>query len=263
MLGQGPSLMENSRTNCTYELSEPVEPSEKLDVFMSHTWTSDRFLKYVAILYHFNGHFSHVAAHFAALATFLVLLTVKVFTPWGVYMPVFHLPFPGNPTEYPEGMPLCGPVFFVGCVTQITTFAFGHVLFKTRSVYQQMIFLDKCCIHQTDPELKRRGIDYMGNFVTQSKTMFIPFDNARWRISNGCGAITSSPLFFVTRKVKLLTLSTSCRFRLQYLSLSTLFCASLASLASSSCWRSTTLFTNSGIRKVGSSTSPSGELEAR
>ena len=32
-------------------------------------------------------------------------------------------------------------------------------------------FLDKVCIHQTDPALKRKGIDSLGGFLAHSKRM--------------------------------------------------------------------------------------------
>jgi len=180
MLSQGPSLMANSQTEATFLLSEQLEAGlADIDIFLSHTWSSNEYLKYVAMLYHFNGRSSFLAAHSAALATFLVLLAVKQLTPYGGYLPVFYVPMPGNVEEYPRGLPVCGPCFFVGCVVQVGAYVFGHLIWSWApgGGYQKTVFLDKCCIHQVDAEKKRRGVEHVGSFVKQSRTMFIPFDD--------------------------------------------------------------------------------------
>ncbi|CAK0907867.1 unnamed protein product, partial [Prorocentrum cordatum] len=175
MLAQGPSLMSNSQTEATYLLSEQLDEGQRhIDIFLSHTWSSDEYLKYTAMLYHFNGRFSFLAAHFAALFTFLALLAIKELTPYGSLLPCFYVPMPGNVDEYPRGLPVCGPCFFAGCVMQIATYVFGHFIWFG---YRKTVFLDKCCIHQTDVEKKRRGVEFVGSFVKQSNTMFIPFDD--------------------------------------------------------------------------------------
>jgi hypothetical protein len=178
MLGQGPGLMSNSQTESTFLLSEQLEDQQHIDIFLSHTWSSNAWLKYAAMLYYFNGRNSIVAAHSAALAAFLMLLAVKELTSYGGYLPVFYVPMPGNVEEYPKGLPVCGPCFFIGCVVQIGTYVFGHFIwFWTRGVYRKTVFLDKCCIHQTDEDMKRRGVEHVGSFVKQSRSMFIPFDD--------------------------------------------------------------------------------------
>ncbi|CAK0863325.1 unnamed protein product, partial [Prorocentrum cordatum] len=83
MLGQGPGLMANSQTEATFSLSEQLEEQPYIDIFLSHTWSSNAYLKYAAMLYYFNGRSSFVAAHSAALATFLMLLAVKELTSYG------------------------------------------------------------------------------------------------------------------------------------------------------------------------------------
>jgi hypothetical protein len=174
VLRAGPALMNNTAEaqNC-YELSQQID-SKDLDTFLSHTWTSNNYLKYLALLYHFNGRFSFVMAHAAALLTFLCLVAIK-YAGYSDCLPRFYMPIPGNP-DYPRGLPVCGPCFFVGCAVQIFSYIFGH-LFDCRAVPRQTLFLDKCCIHQTDPELKREGIYNVGGFVAQSRSMFVPWDD--------------------------------------------------------------------------------------
>jgi hypothetical protein len=169
--------MANSQLDYTYDLSEPVIDSGQIDIFLSHTWSSNQYLKYVTMLYYFNGTFSFVAAHLAALSMFLMLMAVKLLTPYGGYFPVFNIPMPGNEEDFPLGLPVCGPCFFIGCAVQVGTYLFGHVFFCwIKKFYGAMIFLDKCCIHQTNDDLKREGIMHVGGFVCQSKIMFVPFD---------------------------------------------------------------------------------------
>jgi hypothetical protein len=130
------------------------------------------------MLYHFNGRFSFVAAHLAALCTFLTFLAIKELTPYGSLLPCIYVPMPGNVEEYPRGLPVCGPCFFIGCVVQLGTYVFGHFIwFWARFGYRKTVFLDKCCIHQTDLDKKKRGVEFVGSFVKQSRTMFIPFDD--------------------------------------------------------------------------------------
>jgi hypothetical protein len=133
-------------------------------------------MKYLAMLYHFNGQFSLWAAHTAALLVFTVLAGIKFLTPYGHHLPAFHLPMPGNTAEYPLGLTVCGPCFFVGGAVQMCTYVFGHH-YPCRRLHRETVFLDKSCIHQTDPDRKQEGIRHVGGFVSQSSSMFVPWDD--------------------------------------------------------------------------------------
>merc|ERR1719401_538142 len=45
------------------------------------------------------------------------------------------------------------------------------------SILGPCVFLDKTCIHQTDPEKKRKGISMLAGFLANSSTMLVVYTN--------------------------------------------------------------------------------------
>ena len=175
----------SSGSETTFELSEAVP---KLDVFLSHSWRDNGFLKYLALCWHFNA----VPAAFAGLLTGFALCsyqrasgtpltptasfgnfaaeTLPAAETLGLAWMLDGLREPWNDPNYE--MPvvkICQPV---GLVVFLLVLFFGHHLTPTRRV-----FLDKICIHQTDPIRKAQGIAAIDEFIHRSQTMFILYND--------------------------------------------------------------------------------------
>jgi len=51
-----------------------------------------------------------------------------------------------------------------------------HALVLLLKPPSDLVFLDKVCIHQTDPDKKQKGIDGLGGFLKKSKTVLVLWD---------------------------------------------------------------------------------------
>lgn len=140
---------------------------EQMDLFVSHTWSSNAFLKYLALLYTINGKAALLAAHAAALTAFVIMLGVRFGA--GLMPPTVQVP------RYllSEDTFLSFICVAVGGVTQLLVLLFGHI-FPKRA--QEMVFFDKCCICQHDEELKRAGILTIGHVLENTKRMVLLWD---------------------------------------------------------------------------------------
>ena len=145
----------------TYALSRPVV---SLNYFCSHSWTTSRWLKYVALLVHFNLGRALIAVVVAMYLCLLVQLWFKDATPgW------FWSPYPINP-DLAQGMgavgaeALIGPVFIIALCT-------AHRFAPHRS-----LFLDIACIRQDSDAAKADGIAALGAVLDRSERMLVLCD---------------------------------------------------------------------------------------
>lgn len=138
----------------TYKLSETAL---KLDSFLSHNWSASRYKKYVALAYHY--YFSR-----GLWASFLAMLCVGALSIFKMVPQVF------NKEEET----------YVGCLGRlvcIPSLCLAVLLWP--EVVDRFgnggprVFLDKVCIHQTDQNLKLRGIRKLGAFIAKSDTMIV------------------------------------------------------------------------------------------
>ena len=108
----------------------------KADIFISHTWSSGRWAKYLAMCMHLNLG----KAVFSSIFSWLLMIAImagrsgigglggsRLLLPCWVYVPMV--------------------VFFVA-------FFFGHKFFEPSRVY----WFDKLCVDQTDEALKRQQV---------------------------------------------------------------------------------------------------------
>lgn len=169
LLTAGPWLLRNAAGSAdTYALSKPLG-DQNLDEFISHTWRSNMWLKYLILLFHFNGRTAFVAGHVVALVTFLAQMILKF--AFGIPLPVlFNLGVPGGAIRH------TGFSFWFGGVAASVTLFFGHRLFPLLQG-PCYTFLDKVCIHQTDPILKAQGIRSLGTFLERSRRMLVLWDD--------------------------------------------------------------------------------------
>ena len=134
---------------------------ERLGYFISHSWSAPWFAKYVTLSFHFNFWIA-TAVSFTCITTFLVLGLLYIdHTVWDAIRDKV------NPSLIFVG---------IGVLSFVPALMFGSELvscFPCVDSARTRCFLDKCCINQTDPVLKRRGIEALGVFLARSDVLLI------------------------------------------------------------------------------------------
>jgi len=143
-----------SGTAETYNLSVVAN---RIDYFISHNWSVSRTIKFLTIVLHF-GH----SRAFAASVSVVTLTTI---------LTGFHV-LPIVKDELGSAgicAHVCGvPVFLFALI-------FGGDICSLIGLHGPSVFLDKICIHQTDQDVKRRGIESLGAFLSFSSRMVVVF----------------------------------------------------------------------------------------
>ena len=132
--------------------------ASSFDAFVSHAWSTPGYQKLISLLLRFYWHYAVVAAIAASLVImFMYRLDILPMTLW----------FVSQDALFPRTIP-CGPwgalfVFVVSisallCAPLLPCPAFD-------------IFYDVTCIHQTDPEMRERGMYGIGGYLTASKEL--------------------------------------------------------------------------------------------
>lgn len=168
-----------------YDLSQPVR---QLNYFLSHSWRTARWLKYLALVMHFNA---LPATLIMLVASFIVFYATLLFPEWVphslIVSDVSYID--GHPIQFPcVNMLLCWPLFFV-------------LLFTAHWVRPDVkLFLDICCIPQEDGEKKARGIDSLGAVLDRSETLLVLLDEhyltrlwCLFEVAGECHMIKLSP----------------------------------------------------------------------
>ncbi|CAE7454495.1 unnamed protein product [Symbiodinium sp. CCMP2592] len=140
-----------------YERSFPVS---SIQVFWSHSWHGNNYMKRLLLILLYNGPAAAIAATISALL-----------------MMCLHIAglLPGFPRAsillFDHGVEL---VFAPWCMLT-AGFVFAAVLLLWRSTSR--VFLDQVCIHQTDTELKGNGILSIGAFLKYSEQFLLVWDS--------------------------------------------------------------------------------------
>eukprot|EP00439_Symbiodinium_sp_Y106_P052672 s3322_g7.t1 len=123
--------------------------SGEIDQFWSHSWRANTFLKVMAP------------------AAFFSILSGGV----GMALRALHiLPY----FVKLESAVVGGTYLYAAWTSIFGLTAFLSVLFLWRP--KQRVFLDKVCIHQKDPVLKKEGVESIGAFLYYSQTMLVLWD---------------------------------------------------------------------------------------
>jgi len=139
-----------------YDLSKKVD---SLDFFLSHSWKSSGYQKYISLLLHFLG---PAAGCIAVLLAFAVYVFQK-----------FH-PLPYLCTRHDEWF---GYDFHFSYWELGIAILSGYLtLFWGRVFLKKAGFLDGACIHQTDPELRSLGVRCLPGFLMASKNLIVMWD---------------------------------------------------------------------------------------
>eukprot|EP00929_Paragymnodinium_shiwhaense_P077064 TRINITY_DN3966_c0_g1_i1.p1 TRINITY_DN3966_c0_g1~~TRINITY_DN3966_c0_g1_i1.p1 ORF type:complete len:537 (+),score=55.98 TRINITY_DN3966_c0_g1_i1:110-1720(+) len=131
-----------------YGLSMPVA---NMNYFLSHCWSTPRLRKTLALLYYNNM----TAAWLISLLTTFLMEIVRLRRPLG--------------EEFKTHGMLCGVISLPVLLFVFFTWHHLQPLFGRRV----RVFLDKICIHQTDPERKTQGILALGAFMKASDCVVV------------------------------------------------------------------------------------------
>lgn len=142
----------------THLLSTPVT---QIDDFISHNWTTGRVVKFFTLALHYNSVNAACAAWVSGLA--VALLTVTGFLP----ITAAHLGV--NIGAWATGH----AVFLV-----VLLFGGSLNLLLTRAGCRRrrVVFLDRACIHQKNPERKLAGISSLAGFLKVSQRMVVIYN---------------------------------------------------------------------------------------
>ncbi|CAE7188437.1 CAPN15, partial [Symbiodinium microadriaticum] len=120
--------------------------TSRIHTFWSHSWHSSVWMKIATLLFFKNG----TAAAVISLAS--VACVVPLY--------VLHV--------LPEFTEQCGWCSLVGSASYVLT-----LIFWRRS---ELVFVDRCCIHQTNPQLKAEGLVSLGAIIKSSDALLVLWD---------------------------------------------------------------------------------------
>ena len=172
-------------SEATFNLSQPAD---EIDIFLSHSWRDSGLLKYLALCLYLNGVMAMVAALISGFLAFLLLRSGKItllpFTPVAnvfndfneaMHATGFRPSYDLN--QFPWMDPAYKPIYAPSCQL-VATSAFVIVLLLGHHLRAPVtMFLDKVCIHQTDPQRKAAGIQAIDQFLVRSKKMLICYND--------------------------------------------------------------------------------------
>ncbi|CAE8688805.1 unnamed protein product [Polarella glacialis] len=153
----GPNVCENNNDALSF-------PTDKYDIFISHTWRTGRIAKYAALLY-YTSLFPAVCA---GLAAGILAFALRVH---GILPPLFINQDPKS-AEYPPNMwctVIGGCTSFAILVMWARLFDLSESIRSTKVSY----FFDRLSINQGDAELKQAGIDSIGVYLRNSDSMLV------------------------------------------------------------------------------------------
>jgi hypothetical protein len=197
-------MRSNTGGDATYNLSRPAEI---ISQFWSHSWQANAAVKICTLLLFYNGTAAAVASVVAS-GTAAALMQYGLLSgnacmgvgcgshsecPTGAYCDIQSRCFSINKCLREENSidGLCparasnssagaydGPAesfqfFGWPFVFGATAYLITVILWQART----LVFLDKVCIHQSDPHKKRKGIDGLGGFLSCSSQMVIFWDH--------------------------------------------------------------------------------------
>lgn len=146
----------------TFLASRPVM---HVRVFISHNWSTKRLPKFLALAYHFN--FVH-GLLWSAVGAIIVGILISQDVLHGAQQLVLD-------DTLRIATPVPGPCCITSQVMFMLTLLMIHDVAKLLGLRGPVVFLDKTCIHQTDPELQRIGIEGLSAFMNISDEMLIVF----------------------------------------------------------------------------------------
>lgn len=157
MLNGAAVLGSNKGDENTYEMSSVVDEVEH---FLSHNWVVSRWTKLAVLAMHFNL----LPATFFALTVILLLSGLQLL----LGSPTIDVSDQLTPTgKWSVICAICGPISLLLGLCSL------HEVRARLGWRGPRVFLDKCCIHQTDETLKLKGIENLAGILTQSQRLLV------------------------------------------------------------------------------------------
>eukprot|EP00929_Paragymnodinium_shiwhaense_P098880 TRINITY_DN6039_c0_g1_i1.p1 TRINITY_DN6039_c0_g1~~TRINITY_DN6039_c0_g1_i1.p1 ORF type:complete len:534 (+),score=43.01 TRINITY_DN6039_c0_g1_i1:284-1885(+) len=154
---QGRVLRDSQGSAASYSLSRTVP---HIDAFISHNWSVPATTKFLTLTLYFN-------VAFALSCSVLVGCAIAVATSYGL-LPIFELSCSPEKSTGIIASIVCPIVFLIVLTGK-------HELHRCLGVDGSSVFLDKACIHQTDVELKRQGIESLSAFIEKSSKIVVVY----------------------------------------------------------------------------------------
>ncbi|CAE7458237.1 unnamed protein product [Symbiodinium natans] len=138
---------------------ESTSPADRVDYFISHTWSSDRWTKYLALCLHLNLRL----AVFSSILTWILTATALVL--WAGSLGAWG----GSRLLLPSLVYWPMAIFYL-------VFFYGHLLSRH---WQKLptVWLDKMCIHQGDEAMKAQQVTALPVFVACSSRILVLWDD--------------------------------------------------------------------------------------
>ncbi|CAE8585270.1 unnamed protein product [Polarella glacialis] len=155
-------------TACEIDHDAVSFPTDKYDIFISHTWRTGRVAKYTALLY-YTSLFPAVCAGLAAGILAFALQVQGILPPFG--MVVFS-----ESHEVPELAPASMWCMVMGgCTSFAILVMWARLLDLVECTKGTKVsyFFDRLCINQGDAELKQAGIDSIGAYLRNSDSILV------------------------------------------------------------------------------------------
>lgn len=150
---------------------ERSQPTDSVDYFVSHVWAASRIAKYFALVYTFT--LSPALCVGFVAAAIGCALTVLGALPAVGDTGISDLPRADGNSMYPLApwsgvFGVCALVLAPAGISSASRLAAWLRLVRPR-----LLFVDRLCIHQTDHNKRRAGIEALGGFLNVSRRMLI------------------------------------------------------------------------------------------
>lgn len=177
---------------------EKSRSSSYYDLFLSHTWLTPGWQKFGSML--LRHHWPQMLLGWFAGTSLAVVLVLSGSLHLNLFQSIdFDLDYEGI-----EFAPYSTTLGMLGAAIALVSSPILQLECCTAPSY---CFLDIACVHQTDPELRERGVYGIGGWLSVSKELRIlwsppyfsrlwcVFEVAAYRIANPKGKITFQPVF--------------------------------------------------------------------
>ena len=156
----GQQLISPHGDEATFALSAPTDA---IDEFLSHSWANSGRQKWLSLCLYHNG----AAAVCASLVVGALCAVLEANGTLTTLPTSQHRWFDGHMRRVAFGPYAAAYGAFLAVLF------FGPSLLPRALSHDPLMFVDKVCIHQTDPRRKQQGIEAINDFIRRSSKMVV------------------------------------------------------------------------------------------
>lgn len=149
--------------------TSPAVEVTHIDSFISHDWQTGRWAKLAALSFAYNYRAAGIGSVICGAASCYVELNSPSWTRWRSTAGTTAATVDG--TYYRPAWPRWSPFAFP--VSLVFLLLYWQVFRRYVRCQDEMVFLDKLCINQTDDDLKRQGILALAGFLRHSTRLHV------------------------------------------------------------------------------------------